>query len=176
MTVTPGWRLRGLAKLFCFLFLIGISFVFLAVAVQAQASSSSSPSQPPQSGASQEAQQPAAKAQSEEIVSRDSPATFKVRVNVVFVRVVVRDLNGKVITNLKKEDIQLADNRKLQVISTFAVETPGSHVMTVKMDNDSGPAPSEGTPVKLPQTVHHSLYSRPGNPKCNSTWMLSSRA
>ncbi|HEV2196762.1 MAG TPA: VWA domain-containing protein [Candidatus Acidoferrum sp.] len=99
-------------------------------------------------------QQPAPKAQNEEITSHDSPATFKVRVSFVSVRVVVRDQNGKAIPNLKKEDFQLADNRKLQVISTFAVETPGSHVATVKMDNDSGPAPTEGTPVKaaeLPQ-------------------------
>jgi VWFA-related protein len=77
-----------------------------------------------------------------------------VRVNLVFVRAVVRDANGKIIKNLKKEDFQLADNRKLQVISTFAVETPDSHVATVKMDADSGPAPTEGTPVRsteLPQ-------------------------
>lgn len=104
--------------------------------------------------AAAQAQAPASKAQSEEITSHDSPATFKVRVSFVFVRVVVRDQNGKAIPNLKKEDFQLADNRKVQIISTFAVETPGSHVTTVRMDKNSGPAPTEGTPVKptgLPQ-------------------------
>jgi VWFA-related protein len=71
---------------------------------------------------------------------------FKVRVNVVLVRVVVRDSNGKVVTNLKKEDFQLADERKLQVISSFSTETPASRVTTVKMD--SADTTSEGTPVK----------------------------
>src|SRR5262249_12000992 len=43
------------------------------------------------------------------------------------VRVVVRDAEGHVVPNLKKEDFQLFDNRKLQTISSFAVETPESH-------------------------------------------------
>ena len=97
-------------------------------------------------------QEPDAKAPNDEIVSHDSPATFKVRVNVVLVRVVVRDNNGKVVSNLKKEDFQLADERKPQIISSFSVETPASHVPTVKME--SAEAASEGTPVKaadLPQ-------------------------
>ncbi len=63
---------------------------------------------------------------SQEVSSRDTPATFKVRVNVVLVRVVVRDLQGKVVPNLRKEDFQLFDNRKLQTISSFSVETPES--------------------------------------------------
>ena len=59
-----------------------------------------------------------------EVVTRDSAASFKVRVNVVLVRVVVRDEHGKIIDNLKKEDFQLFDNRKPQTISTFNLETP----------------------------------------------------
>src|SRR5258708_2763283 len=62
-----------------------------------------------------------------EVSTHDNPATFRVRVNLVLVRVVVRDSQGKVITGLKKEDFQLSDNRKPQVISTFSVETPESH-------------------------------------------------
>jgi VWFA-related protein len=62
-----------------------------------------------------------------EVSSHDTPATFKVRVNLVLVRVVVRDAQGNVVPNLKKEDFVLADNRKPQVISTFSVETPDSH-------------------------------------------------
>jgi VWFA-related protein len=63
-----------------------------------------------------------------EISTRDNPTTFKVRVNLVLVRVVVRSPDGKVITNLKKEDFQVFDNRKQQVISSFNVETPQTHV------------------------------------------------
>ena len=64
---------------------------------------------------------------SSEVSTRDTPPTFRVRVNLVLVRVVVRDNSGKVVTNLKKEDFQLSDNRKPQVISTFSMETPESH-------------------------------------------------
>src|SRR5467141_185634 len=60
----------------------------------------------------------------EEVSSRDTLTTFKVRVNLVLVRVVVRDQQGMIVSNLKKEDFQLYDNRKLQTISSFSVETP----------------------------------------------------
>src|SRR6266576_2113333 len=60
----------------------------------------------------------------EEVSSRDTPTTFKVRVNLVLVRVVVRDQQGKIVSKLKKEDFQLYDNRKLQTISSFSVDTP----------------------------------------------------
>ena len=73
---------------------------------------------------------PAAQApatETSELSTRDTPPTFRVRVNLVLVRVVVRDSSGKVVTNLKKEDFQLSDNRKPQVISTFSAETPESH-------------------------------------------------
>src|ERR1700675_1694762 len=67
-----------------------------------------------------------------EVSTRDTPPTFRVRVNLVLVRVVVRDNAGKVVTNLKKEDFLLSDNRKPQVISTFSVETPESHMLATK--------------------------------------------
>jgi len=150
LSVPLKWGLLDLRKaLWVMLLLGGILFVSPAFVTKAQAPPSSSQSAP--SGTPQEAQKTASQSPAQEIASHDSPATFKVRVNLVFVRVVVRDPNGKVIPNLKKEDFQLADNRKLQVISTFAVETPGSHVATVKMDAGSGPAPTEGTPVKSPE-------------------------
>ncbi|HKW33442.1 MAG TPA: VWA domain-containing protein [Candidatus Acidoferrum sp.] len=151
------WHPRRLPNTFWVILLGGILSVSSAAGAKAQATSSSSQtssSQSSQPASSQDAQKPVSQSQAQEIASHDSPATFKVRVNLVFVRVVVRDPNGKVIPNLKKEDFQLADNRKTQVISTFAAETPGSHVATVKMDKDSGPAPTEGTPIKpaeLPQ-------------------------
>ena len=61
-----------------------------------------------------------------EISSRDEMTTFKVRVNLVLLRVVVRDANGHAVGNLQKEDFQLLDDRKPQVISHFAVEQPAS--------------------------------------------------
>ncbi|HVH50256.1 MAG TPA: VWA domain-containing protein [Candidatus Bathyarchaeia archaeon] len=71
-----------------------------------------------------------------EVVTRDSAATFKVRVNVVLVRVVVRDQTGKVVDSLKKEDFQLFDNRRPQNISTFSLETPASHLVPVVTVSD----------------------------------------
>jgi len=55
----------------------------------------------------------------------DTP--IKVQVNLVIVRVVVRDAGGKVVSDLKKEDFQVLDNGKEQKISTFAVETAETH-------------------------------------------------
>lgn len=75
---------------------------------------------------------PAPPASAQEVASHDTPATFKVRVNLVLVRVVVRDANGKVVPNLKKEDFQLMDNRKLQAISSFSVETPGARTDSLR--------------------------------------------
>ena len=61
-----------------------------------------------------------------EVATKDTGTTFKLRVNLVQVRVVVRDERGKVVENLKREDFQIYDQGKPQVISTFGVETPES--------------------------------------------------
>jgi VWFA-related protein len=91
-----------------------------------------------------------------ELSTRDNPATFKVRVNLVLVRVVVRDNQGKVVTGLKKEDFQLSDNRKPQVISTFSVETPESHKLAAStatsLAAEAGAEPAPPPPIAaLPQ-------------------------
>jgi VWFA-related protein len=88
-----------------------------------------------------------------EVSSHDTAATFKVRVNLVLVRIVVRDADGKVVPNLKKEDFQLLDNRKVQTISTFSVDTPESHAIVpatpvTPADNVAGQTPE---PNVLPQ-------------------------
>lgn len=57
-----------------------------------------------------------------EIAQHEETPTFKVKVNLVEVRVVARDAKGNTIGNLKQEDFQLLDNGKPQVISKFSVE------------------------------------------------------
>jgi len=85
-----------------------------------------------------------------EVLTRDSATTFKVRVNLVLVRVVVRDERGKIVDNLKKEDFQLFDNRKPQTISTFSVETPLTRVVPVVTASDRDEAEPQPGP-SLPQ-------------------------
>ena len=108
----------------------------------ARAHAPSAAPQAPPPDTSQNAPKPEMKNTNDEIVAHDSPATFKVRVNVVLVRVVVRDSDGKVVTNLKKADFQLADDRKPQIISSFSVETRASHATALK----TGPAETTAEP------------------------------
>jgi len=56
----------------------------------------------------------------------DSIATLKVDVNLVPVHVVVRDSQGKAVGNLRKDDFQILDNGKPQLITQFSAEHIGS--------------------------------------------------
>jgi VWFA-related protein len=58
-----------------------------------------------------------------EVTIQDSGTTFKLRVNLVQVHVVVRDAQGNPVGNLQQDDFQLYDQGKLQPISLFTVET-----------------------------------------------------
>ncbi|MGB6834978.1 MAG: VWA domain-containing protein [Candidatus Acidiferrum sp.] len=89
-----------------------------------------------------------------EVSSHDTAPTFKVRVNLVLVRVVVRDQQGHVVPDLHREDFLLSDNRKPQTISTFSVETPETHIVAATTSTDAN-APADPAAVKaaaaLPQ-------------------------
>lgn len=119
------WSRWGKSATYHFLSLfLGVSSC-LAVPAQHPQDSNGKPAAD-QTGGGNTGSSPTAPAASSnaEVATHDAPTTFKVRVNVVLVRVVVRDENGKIVSNLKKEDFQLFDNRKPQVISSFGVETP----------------------------------------------------
>ncbi len=60
-----------------------------------------------------------------ELTSRDELTTFKVRVNVVLVRAVVRDAHGNAVGDLHQEDFELFDSGKPQTIRHFAMEGVG---------------------------------------------------
>jgi hypothetical protein len=107
---------------------------------------------PPQaSPAIQQKPQPPASIGKDEITAHDTPTTVKVSVNIVLVRVIVRDAQGKAITNLKKEDFQLADDRKPQAISSFSVDVPGSHLTEVPVPSaEARTAAAETKTMKLP--------------------------
>jgi len=107
------------------LFVIGqITFLLAALLPLASAQSSQAESPAPQASTAVATKEQAAP----EMSSRDEAATFKVNVRLVLVRVVVRDERGHVVGNLHKEDFQVFDNRKPQVISQFSVEQPGSQI------------------------------------------------
>ena len=88
---------------------------------------------------------------SSEISSHDESATFRVNVNLVLVRVVARDPKGVAVGNLKKEDFELLDNRKPQVISRFSVEsgTPKAPPQA-SASNTSGEQQQQQEQVALP--------------------------
>ena len=90
---------------------------------------------------------------SDEVATHDAPTTFKVRVNLVQVRVVVRDDKGNLIPNLHREDFQISDNRKPQLLSTFAVDTAESRAVaaTSSEPGDGSEAERAAVMAKMPQ-------------------------
>ena len=77
--------------------------------------------------------------------STNSP-TIRVAVNLVPVRVVVRDSHGRAVGNLRQEDFQLFDNHQPQIITRFSVERSGDHAGAEQKDANAVPAetPAEG--------------------------------
>lgn len=129
---------KYIRQLFCaFPVLLLVGFFACPLHSQAPATSATSPASapppadsqptktaPPQSSTSpSEAKSPAKNDAKTEVAIQDSGTTFKLRVNLVQVHVVVRDPKGNPVENLKKEDFLLYDQGKLQPITTFAMET-----------------------------------------------------
>src|ERR1039457_5156884 len=105
------------------------------------------------------AQQAAPRSQSaSEVETKEAPAKFTSRVNVVPVTVVVRDRDGHAVGNLTKEDFRLLDNGKPQVIAKFSIEKPGAPVVLEKeagdleLQPDSKP-PEAGAAVAAPPVL-----------------------
>ena len=104
---------------------IALSF-FLPLLIQAAHGQDSAPAAAPEKALPANSQESPTKPKPDagsEISQMDSAATFKVRVNLVQVRVIVRDSSGKPIDNLTRQDFLLYDQGKLQTISNFSVET-----------------------------------------------------
>jgi VWFA-related protein len=75
----------------------------------------------------------------------DAPASFRSNVNLVTIPVVVRDPSGHAIGTLRKEDFQLFDKGKPQVISRFSIVRSDDLVMPAE---SGGIAPKT---AKIPQ-------------------------
>src|ERR1035437_6934260 len=87
-----------------------------------------------------------------EMATKDEPALFKARVNLVIVPVVVRDKYGKAVGNLKQEDFQLFDKGKPQYIARFSMERAAGHVIKTTMQPTpvSGGIKEPTVPADLP--------------------------
>ncbi len=97
-------------------------------------------------------QQPAPQQPAPEMSTQESSPPLRVPVNLVLVRVVVRDSKGNPVGNLKKEDFQLLDSKKPVPITHFSADTPESlQARVVRPDAQPGetaPASAE-SPAKL---------------------------
>lgn len=106
------------------------------------------PSTAPQTTASQStAAQDATSQTTAEMTSHDAPATFTTKVNLVMVPVVVRDAKGKAIGTLRKEDFQLFDKGKPQVIARFSVEKAGEAATPVEVATDDAVIEKSAAPA-----------------------------
>jgi VWFA-related protein len=114
----PGFVHHLFNLLSCFLLCVAS---FSVCPPQALAQDGSQPTPAPGSPPQSETKQT-----TEELTSRDQPTTFKVNVKLVVVRAVVRDSQGHAVGNLHKEDFQVFDKGKPQVITQFEVEQPGA--------------------------------------------------
>jgi VWFA-related protein len=114
------------------------------------AQSTSSQQAEPSSGASAPTTPPSNSPDSaKEVNTRDSPTPFSVRVNLVPIRVVVRDAHGQAIANLRQDDFRIFEDGKPQLISHFSVETPAPAAQSLRETNSSHPAESEKAPAAL---------------------------
>ena len=71
-----------------------------------------------------------------ELATQEAPATFRSGVNLVSIPVVVRDGNGRVVENLKKENFQIFDRGKPQAITRFLIEHPAEPPMIPPDDGE----------------------------------------
>ena len=79
----------------------------------------------------------------------ENEVRFKAETNLVLVPVVVRDSKGNVVGNLRKEDFQLFDKGKPQVITKFSVEETSGRVA----EDRSLPAGNTGQGKAAPVTI-----------------------
>jgi VWFA-related protein len=90
-----------------------------------------------------------------EITSSESSPSFKVQVerNLVLVRVVIRDANGRPIGGLQKENFSLTDNGRAQTLSHFAVEIPAEVAVRSTPALAEEAEPEAGPETKLAPTT-----------------------
>ncbi len=140
--------------------LVGLAFLVVAGGQQPPPQTQPPPAQTPpaqtppaQTAAPQTPAQPApapVNPNAPETTTRDEPATFKARVNLVMVPVVVRDKAGKAVGGLHQEDFQLFDKNKPQVITKFSAEKSGQRKVADEGE-DKPKNEDQPLPVDMPE-------------------------
>jgi VWFA-related protein len=86
-----------------------------------------------------------------EISTKEAPALFQTRVNLVSVPVVVRDSKGHAIGTYTKENFQVLDKGKPQEIVRFALEKAGDLVAKAAKTVDAIPTEGEPANIDIPE-------------------------
>jgi VWFA-related protein len=85
-----------------------------------------------------------------EISQQEAPATFRARVNLVMVPVVVRSRRGDAVGNLTKDDFILADRGKPQEITRFTLEKTAAPGAAGEAPKSAAEHPGEAAPDDIP--------------------------
>jgi VWFA-related protein len=90
-----------------------------------------------------------------EVSTEEKPTTFKLRVNLVEVHVVVRDSKGNAVPGLKREDFRLYDQGKPQIITNFAADSPDTRKARALAEAKAQvQGPLTDAPEKVPSADH----------------------
>jgi VWFA-related protein len=128
-----------------------------------QAGETPSPSEPPVQTSAPQTQKSSTESNSE-AAGQDVGPTLKVRVNLVQVKVVVRDEKGQAVKDLQRGDFQVYEDGKLQMISAFSVESPETfrkrEEAAAKTEKEEVPAGTEkpGMPQRYVAVVFDDVH------------------
>jgi VWFA-related protein len=134
-------RLR--VSLFC-------AAVLFCLTVAGALSQTASPPAPAQTSPPAAAPAPAIDKNAPEMTTKDAPAIFKTRLDMVSVPVVVRDNRGHSIGTYTKENFQVFDRGKSQEILRFVVEKTGEQAAKAAKTVDTLPVEGDAAQAKQP--------------------------
>ena len=112
------------------------SGIFLILALLTNTASAQTPDHAP---AALAIQPPAAANQPAEVATQEEAVTFKSKVNLVLVPVIVRDKSGKPVGTLRQQDFTLTDRGKPQIITKFSLEKSGGKAIVRTPEIDRTP-------------------------------------